>query len=289
MRRVWVITDERYLAQAMPTAVVEELRRRGHPVRLLVADRHRLEVRDGSLTSPLADLVPGDLVVCRSRHPLALGLLDAAEQHGGDCPVPAAAVERVRDKVRCLDVLVDHELPVPDTVVAADPSALREVDPGWFPLLLKPHLGDNARGIRYVAGPDDLDDLDWRDSMVLAQRFVDARGWDVKLYVCGGRIWAVRRRSPLLPDASRVPAEPMPLTPGLARIAERCRDAFGLPLCGIDVVVGDAGPVVVDVNEFPNYTGVDDAGAELADLLVGAVPAGGDPVRLAPAMQEGVA
>jgi glutathione synthase/RimK-type ligase-like ATP-grasp enzyme len=93
--------------------------------------------------------------------------------------------------------------------------------------------------------------------MVLAQRFVDTGGVDLKLYVAPGAVWAVRRESPL----ARVSGdgERVPVTEDLRALARACGDAFRLALYGVDVLETPSGPVVIDVNEFPNYTGIEEA------------------------------
>jgi hypothetical protein len=42
---------------------------------------------------------------------------------------------------------------------------------------------------------------------------------------------------------------------------------MGLGLFGLDVIESDDGPFVVDVNYFPGYKGVPDAGALIADYI----------------------
>jgi ribosomal protein S6--L-glutamate ligase len=58
------------------------------------------------------------------------------------------------------------------------------------------------------------------------------------------------------------------VTRDLLRLAVICGEAFGLSLYGVDVLETPEGPVVVDVNEFPNYTGVDEAPAAIGAFLV---------------------
>jgi ribosomal protein S6--L-glutamate ligase len=63
------------------------------------------------------------------------------------------------------------------------------------------------------------------------------------------------------------------VTPELERLARSCGDAFELELYGVDVLLSPRGPLVVDVNEFPNYTGVDDAPRAIAELVHSFLPA----------------
>src|ERR671924_519540 len=102
----------------------------------------------------------------------------------------------VRDKVGCTLALARSGLPVPPTFLAERPEDLEVLPARQFPLLLKPVDGDNARGIRVVRHRGELASLAWHGGLVLAQPYLDAGGAEVKLYVAGEAVWAVRRRSP---------------------------------------------------------------------------------------------
>ncbi|HEX2103774.1 MAG TPA: hypothetical protein VHF51_08990 [Solirubrobacteraceae bacterium] len=268
---VWVLTDRRYLSQRMPSAVVEWLGAAGRAPRLVVADEgerrgHIAPVTDGGGQSTWAGLRPGDLVVARSRHPIALGLLDEAVARGAHALNAPETVQRVRDKVTCALALARRGLPVPRTLLAGRPEDFADLPDEAFPLVVKPVHGDNARGVRIVPSREDLAWVASTSEPLMAQAYVEAGGFDVKLYVAGSRVWATRRPSPLrAPDA-----EPcrVPVTAGLRRIADGCRAEFGLPLFGVDVLESADGLAIVDVNEFPNYTGVREAPAAIGELIV---------------------
>ena len=276
MTQVWVLTDERYLGQRMPRVLLDELRRRGVPTRTVVAERlvQSLGRPDAGL-DPWRDLEPGDVVLARTRNRFALALLRSAGRPGVTVLTPPGPVAAVRDKPHASQVLSAAGIPTPGTYLVDAPAALRQLPPERFPLLLKPHAGDNARGIVLVGSAAELDDVDWGDSMVLAQEYVDSGAQDLKLYAVGDAVWGVRRPSPLSLPGRAVPqgVERVVVTEELRRIAQACRRAFDLDLFGIDVLETRAGPLVVDVNEFPNYTGVDEAPAAVADHVVGAVRA----------------
>jgi ribosomal protein S6--L-glutamate ligase len=267
-RQIWVVTDRRYMRQRMPRALLEWLASQGHEARVVIAD-------DGSHLSMLApcggpsawaDLEQDDLVVARSRHPFALALLKEAEALGARTVGSWSAVQRVRNKVRAALVLGEHNLPTPETFLAHRPAELARVPRSRFPLLLKPFQGDNGDGIRLVRSPDELGRVEWSEPMVLAQPFIDAAGIDLKLYAADDDVWAVRRPSPLGNGGGqpvRVPVDGV-----LRRLARACVDAFELPLLGIDVLHGADGPSIVDVNEFPNYTGIEEAPAVIGGFLL---------------------
>jgi ribosomal protein S6--L-glutamate ligase len=267
---MWLLTDRRYLRQRMPSAVVEWLGARGIVPRLVVADDGGLvcglDASSSELDSPWRELAPGDVVVTRSRHPFALALLEQAEALGAWTWDRSSAVLVVRDKIRCTAALVRCGIPVPPTFLARRPVDLARLPREAFPLVLKPVLGDNGRGLHVVEAPEQLASITWSEQLVLAQRYVEAGGVDLKVYVAGEEVWAVRRPSPL----SAEPDTPVaaPVTPALRDLVRACQDEFGLLLFGLDVLESSDGPVVVDVNEFPNYTGVEEAPEVIGRLLL---------------------
>lgn len=262
---VWLLSDERYLKQRMPGALADELEHEGVPVRLVNADEVVAQVG----VDPWEGLAEGDVLVARTRCSFGLTLLRAAEQAEGVTVIPRwGAVTHVRNKARAVDTLAAHDIPMPRTLLAQSPTGLKDLPAQEFPLLLKPHLGDNAGGIVLVRHPVELDDLTWREGLVVAQEFVDSGSVDLKLYGVGDQLWAVQRPSPLgRAGRPAPPPEVVEVTPALEEIAFACRDAFGLELYGVDVLDSPRGPLVVDVNEFPNYTGVDEAPAAIAELV----------------------
>jgi ribosomal protein S6--L-glutamate ligase len=87
----------------------------------------------------------------------------------------------------------------------------------------------------------------------------------VKLYAIGGEVWAVRKPSPLAPNAAE--PELMVVTDEARDLARRCGSLFGLELFGVDCVQSERGLSVIEVNDYPNYSCVPDAGVRIADLI----------------------
>jgi ribosomal protein S6--L-glutamate ligase len=260
----------------MPRALFEWLARRAQ-VALVVADGTGLVTRcapghEQGATSAWDGLEGGDLVVTRSRHPFALALLKQAEMLGARSRDSWATVQRVRDKLSCALALSDRGLPTPTTFFAERPADLSRLPEHYFPLLLKPVLGNNARGLCLVRHAGELASVHWDGEIVLAQRYVDTDGVDLKLYAAGAAVWAVRRPSPLAPQGA--PPVRARVTPALRELVDACRDEFGLQLLGIDVLESKNGPVIVDVNEFPNYTGIEEAPEVIGRLVLDEALAG---------------
>jgi ribosomal protein S6--L-glutamate ligase len=100
---------------------------------------------------------------------------------------------------------------------------------------------------------------------VLVQEHVRGCGEDLKVYVAGEEVFAVRK--PFSADSFTRPGRPVPVTPEVREMALRCGAACGLGLYGLDVIESPDGPVVVDLNYFPGYKGVPGVAALLADYI----------------------
>ncbi|MDQ4070945.1 MAG: hypothetical protein M3203_15965 [Actinomycetota bacterium] len=270
MTQVWVLTDERYLTQRMPSALVDWLQARGVDVQVACPDTSVLEV--AAEGEPWSSLARAGVVVTRSRHPLTLAVLAGLPDFVPALPA-AGPVARVRDKVEVARTLARCDVPAPPTLVAAGAPAFRSLPSSWFPLVVKPQFGDNARGVTVVRGPDELEDIPPGDGLAVAQPYLDAGGIDLKLYLAGEATWAVRRPSPIHGGAGGT-SELCAVSEDLRTLALRCRKGFDLDLLGLDVLETAAGPYVVDVNEFPNYTGVEEAPAVIGELVLARL--GGD-------------
>jgi ribosomal protein S6--L-glutamate ligase len=254
----------------MPSALRQSLERHGRAVELVVVDEGdplgALSPLDAAPAgSPLAELEAGDVVVARTRNPFGLALLAQAEARGARAYDSSAAVEGVRDKVRSTLALEQAGVPVPESFIVGRPEHLRRLPERVFPLLLKPRDGDNANGLKLVRDPDELASLQWPEPVVVAQRYIDVGEVDVKVYVADDEVWAVRRPSPLTGRSG--PVTRTPVTSELEELAHACQGIFDLRLLGVDVLQSSSGPLVVDVNEFPNYSGIDEAPDVIGRLI----------------------
>ena len=147
-------------------------------------------------------------------------------------------------------------------------------------LVVKPFDGDGSAGLALLTRPGDVDllpDLEGKQSVYLAQELLQTDGWDLKLYGIGNRVWAVRKPSPvsfLEPGAADVGIVPkraadlVKIDARLRDIALTCGRACGLELWGVDVAMTSRGPYVIEVNDFPTYSAVPDAGAAIAQHVL---------------------
>lgn len=224
---------------------------------------------------------PWEAVLSRGRDLTGLALLAAVSALGVLPFNTPESIELVRNKVAMQAVLEQHGLPVPRTWFAADPAVFRQVPADQFPLVVKPFDGDGARGLWLLTRPDDvgrLPALPGDRSVYLAQRLLETDGWDLKLYGIGARVWAVRKPAPVRFNGAGPAvrqsvdgAEAMAIDVQLRDIALTCGRACHLDLWGVDVAVTPDGPFVIEVNDFPTYSAVPEAGALIAEHVLSRV------------------
>jgi ribosomal protein S6--L-glutamate ligase len=262
--RLCFIIEEKHRHGSLPLAVAYQLRQWGHDVDLL--EPHATVTR-------LFDLATQSYDVCvlktASDGP-GLSILEAAEAAGIPTINNARSIRLVRDKAVAIAVARAHGLPIPHTYFVAHPRLLTQIPPEDYPLVVKPSNGSACRDIYRVTHPADLATLALADdghAFLLAQRYVANPGFDIKLYVTGPQVYAVRKKSPLHPDVD-VTEGLMPVTPELRTLALNVGAFFGLDIYGVDVVQTPAGWVGVDINDFPSFGGVPDAVALIAQFIL---------------------
>ncbi len=258
MESIVVLCEQRYLAQSQPVDFVRALLRRNVPVSLVTIEE--------LFETPVLNV---DLVVARGRSPTLLKALAQYEARGILTINTSNAITAVVDKWRMAQAFRTRGIPTPRTWLSPV-AKLREYIQE-FPVVIKPVFGDNGRDVILLRDREQLEQLEWREPFALVQAFVAGDPLDLKLYGINGSVWAVRKPSPLVDCAgmtSDEPAEELPSSSYLHRLAQRCADIFDLALYGVDCVLGAQGPQVIEINDFPNYTRVENAGDRIAEFVL---------------------
>lgn len=261
--RFSIIAETRYLGQRMPGSLHRTLLEAGHCADIICSDdavcdfRSRMPFFDGY-----------DAAISRDRSLIGLFLLAWAEKLGIAVINSRAAIEGVRNKAEMTATLAASGIPIPLTIICRGPDQLKSLPDSYFPLVLKPNFGDNGNGIRVVTS-EDVGRIKFRDaSVLLAQKYVPNDGLDLKLYVAGDRVWAVRKPNIWTSNNGHSHVSQVPVDEDMRTLAVRCGAALGLEVYGVDALPGPSGIQVIEVNEFPNFTGIDEAPRVVADLLI---------------------
>ncbi|AHH99122.1 phosphotransferase [Kutzneria albida] len=246
----------------------------GHPtlaaVTALLYSEHSVELLDPQHGAP-ATLA--DLYLLKSRSARAVALGHALRRRGAVVVNDPVATAICQHRARMAECVAAAGLPFAPTRAVARLSELLDLatGPAVFPLIVK---STRSRRGDLVSKVDDLCQLRsvaalWAHEPVVVQPFLANDGWDHKLWVVGDEVFLAQRRTPLTTDTVGAPcpttdAEQQPELRAMARAVGK---ALRLEVYGVDVLLTDRGPVVVDVNAFPGCRGVPGVPEALAALV----------------------
>ena len=239
--------------------VSEILRCRGFRVESGIAEE--------MLVSPDRLASTHDLYLLKSYTALSLSLAGVLHAEGARLLNPYPGCFASRDKIVASKLLHTAGIPAPRCWVTAD---LKLLDPivEETPLIVKPHMGWLGEGIHIVRNRRELAAIpqpQTPQTPVLIQEYFQGTGEDLRMYIAGDQVFAVRMRFSSASFAE--PGRPCAVSSELRDIALRCGQAFGLGLYSMDVIGTPDGPKVVDVNDFPGYKAVPDAAVAVADYI----------------------
>jgi ribosomal protein S6--L-glutamate ligase len=216
-----------------------------------------------------------DLYLLKSHAPQALAVAHVLEQKGALVVNCWAASVACQDRVLMAQRMHEAKLPWPFTrsfstlgSLLADHEMLASLP---FPQIIKSYNSHRGDLVEKVDSINQLEALasEWSQEPIVLQAFAAGDGWDIKMWVIDRQIFAARRRTPLEPNASKedYPISPEELPAEWAHIAKEIGRVFNMRLYGIDLLMTDHGPIIVDVNGFPGFRGVPGADSALVAMV----------------------
>lgn len=230
-------------------------------------DFRRLCAGLGGLPAPLAGY---DAVLVRSMPPGSLeqvvfrmDILHRVQARGTPVLNPPAALEAAIDKYLASARLEAAGLPVPPTAVCQhSDEALAAFEQLGGDVIVKPLFGSEGRGMLRVSDRD----LAWRTFRTLErlqcvlylQKVIAHPGWDLRVFVLGGRVLAAMRRWARTGWRTNVAqggrGEAVVCSPQEEHLALAAAAALGAPIAGVDLLPGPNGEwYVLEVNAVPGW------------------------------------
>lgn len=249
---------------------------RGHRVRVLNTLRFAIDLSGDEPDlqyrgKPLPDF---DAVLPRIGASITffgLAVMRQFEQMDIYTPNTSNGIANSRDKLRSIQILSRHDVQIPKTTFVRDRAdVLPAIDRvGGAPVVIK--LLEGTQGIGVILAPDTkvaeavIETLQSTKQNVLIQRFVaESKGRDIRALVVGDRVVAaMRRRAQDGEFRSNVhrggSTERIQLDPEFERVAVQSAQIMGLRVAGVDMLEGDTGPLVLEVNSSPGLEGIETA------------------------------
>jgi ribosomal protein S6--L-glutamate ligase len=256
--------------------LVQAAEERGHSVKVLNTLRLAIDLAGDEPDmlykgKPLEDF---DAVIPRIGASITffgLAVVRQFEQMDVYTPSSAAGIANSRDKLRSIQVLAKHDIGIPGTTFVRD---RRDVLPaiervGGAPVVIK--LLEGTQGIGVILAPDNkvaeavIETLQSAKQNVLVQRFIsESRGRDIRAFVIGDRVVGAMRRTAQGDEfRSNVhrggTVEKVELSEEYAETAVRAAQIMGLRVAGVDMLEGNDGPQVMEVNSSPGLEGIERA------------------------------
>src|SRR5579883_813424 len=236
----WHVRDLRRAAAALGHAAeAVDFRRQSAGVAFGVPPGEALRFLDGYDGVLVRTMPPGSLeqVVFR------MDLLHVVAGRGARVLNPPRAVEACVDKYLATARLAAAGLPVPPTVACQHADAALEAFAALGgDVVVKPLFGSEGRGMVRVADPE----LAWRtfrtlertQSVLYLQQFIRHPGWDLRLFVLGGKVLASMRRTARGDWRTNVAqgGRAESITPGRVEreLALQAAAALGATMAGVD-------------------------------------------------------
>jgi hypothetical protein len=158
------------------------------------------------------------------------------------------------DKFEQVKILAAAGVPVPETALVNGLfEAVAEAGRIGFPLIIKPLYGSYSRGVRMVSNEDRLIQC-WPGGRQLLQTFLPGGYKCARILVVGDNVVSgvvrVARDGLLATNdhGRRATIEPLEMTDELNDLARRACRALAIDVGGVDVVLDECGPVVLEVN-----------------------------------------
>lgn len=248
----------------------EEAEKRGHEI--IVINYARCYVTIES-SKPVVryegeDLNDIDVIIPRIASSLTkygTAIVRQFELRGTFTTARSIAINRTRDKLRATQLLAQTGVGIPKTVFARETADLDDVieHAGGAPLIIKVARGTHGNGVVLAetrkAAQAVMQAFYVEGVTFLVQEYIDeAAGSDIRAFVVGGKVVASMKRQSLDDDfRSNLhqggEGTPVKLSDEERKTAQKAARAMGLPICGVDMLRSDRGPLVLEVNSSPGF------------------------------------
>jgi ribosomal protein S6--L-glutamate ligase len=191
------------------------------------------------------------------------------EQMDVFCANSSAGIANSRDKLRSLQILSRHQIGMPQTTFVRDRTdvlpAIERV--GGSPVIIK--LLEGTQGVGVILADSVkvaeaiIETLQSTRQNVLVQKFVaESKGRDIRALVVGDRVVAAMRRvaqgAEFRSNVHRGGrTEPVDLDERYRETAVRAAQIMGLRVAGVDMLEGNDGPQIMEVNSSPGLEGIE--------------------------------
>lgn len=265
------------IIDTMTVAVEMGLSANGKKIKVVLPN-NRQAYRWGTITNKIQYVQPVDAIIPRigtSITEYGLAVVRQFEQQNVITTAPSAGIAQSRDKLRSMQLLVQHGLPVPKTAVIAQPAALFSAvqSVGGTPVIIKLIQGTQGKGVilarNLATAAAVMNKIQSAKRQALIQEFIaESAGKDWRLIVVGNKCVAAMERQAVTKGEFRsnlhLGGTAVPITPDdeTVQLAVAAAKAHGLPVAGVDIVPSKRGPLLLEINSSPGLEGIENVTGE---------------------------
>ena len=256
----------------------------GNQIKIVLQPGHQAS-RWGTISNKVQYIQPLDAIIPRigtSITEYGLAVVRQLEQQTVVTTASSEGIAQSRDKLRSLQLLVQHGLPVPKTAVIAQPaslfSAIQSV--GGTPVIIKLIQGTQGKGVilarNLATAAAVMSKIQSAKRQALIQEFIaESAGKDWRLIVVGDQCVAAMERQAVTQGEFRsnlhLGGTAVSITPDeeTVRLAVAATKAHGLHLAGVDIVPSKRGPLLLEINSSPGLEGIEQVtGVDVAGHII---------------------
>ena len=196
-------------------------------------------------------------------------------------PLPANAFTTVHNKLLTHLTLEQHNIPMPKTYISATTDSAKEsLEKVNYPIVMKFPEGTQGKGVMFAeslsSASSMLDALGALNQPFIIQEFIETGGTDIRALVVGDKVIAAMKRTAKNEDKranlhAGGSGESIQLSRETSKLAVDTAKALGIEICGVDILEGNFGPLVIEANISPglqiNETSTLDIPDEIAKFL----------------------
>ncbi len=268
--RIGILSRNRRLYSTRRLA--QAARMRGHHV--YVIDTLNVPVRVGRnpVAVPSQPLPEVEAIVPRIGTSITfygLAVVRQYETKGIVTTATSSAIARSRDKLHSLQIMGSSGLPIPNTTVVSDPADIWNAIQiaGGLPVIIKVIRGTQGRGVFLATEMHTVESIFHslrraKEQMLIQEFITEARGTDIRVIVVGNRCVASMKRTATEGEfRSNLhrggTAKPIKLDSNTRILASRAAQVHGLGVAGVDLLLSDRGPLLLEVNSSPGLEGIE--------------------------------
>jgi gamma-F420-2:alpha-L-glutamate ligase len=181
------------------------------------------------------------------------------------------AIESAKDKMFSLQLLSQKNIPIPKTMLGKFPINYQAIEKIFsYPMVMKKLSGSQGKGIFLIKNREKLEeiedllsDTEKKFNFIFQEYVRSSHGKDLRVWVLGGRALGAMKRTSSKSFRANFSeggsAEDFPLTPEIEWLAVEATRILGLEIAGVDLLFGENGFLVCEVNSNPGFEGFESA------------------------------